>query len=109
VRRATERAPLALSAHVRDGRLTIRAETFGDADGGGLTAQFVPCPGVGVSLQRQPGGVYTASAPVARLQPRYDYGRRMYVPYWGALEVVVTGQVGGRTAAGSCVVDVPGI
>jgi hypothetical protein len=107
VRRATERAPLALNAYVQDHDLAIRAETFGEADGGVLTARFVPCPGLEVPLGRQPGGVYTASVPLVRLPPRYDYRRREYVPYWGAVEVVVTGRVAGRAAAGSCVVEAP--
>ncbi|MBM3473144.1 MAG: hypothetical protein FJX75_07760 [Armatimonadetes bacterium] len=107
LRRATEREPLALSADVRDGQLAIRAETFSDEGKGDLKARFVPCPGVQVPLRRQPGGVYAVSMPLGRLPFRYDYRRREYLPYWGALEVVVTGRVGGRVAAGSCVVEVP--
>jgi len=107
VRRATERAPLALGTDIRGEQLAIRAETFGDEGKGDLKARFVPCPGVQVPLQRQPGGVYAVSMPLGRLPFRYDYRRREYLPYWGALEVVVTGRVGGRVAAGSCVAEVP--
>jgi hypothetical protein len=107
LRKAQERAPMIVAAQIDGEGLVIRAETFGGAQDGTLAARFVPCPGVALPLEHQTGGVYAGSVPLVRLPWRYDYRRREYRPYWGGLEVQVTGEVDGRAAAGACVVEVP--
>jgi hypothetical protein len=110
LRRAAARAPLSVRAEVVAGGLRIRALSpgAGEATAGALTAAFVPLPeAAAVEFRADGPGAWVADVPAASLGTRYDYARREYVPWWGAVEVVVSGEVGGRTAAAACVVEVP--
>jgi hypothetical protein len=107
VRRAMEREPLLLNAEVRDGHLVVRVQAFDPSERkASLRASFVPLPGVSAQLEPQGEGVFSASLPLESLGTRYDYEKRDYVPYFGAVEVLVSGRTGQRIAAASCVTEV---
>jgi len=115
VRRAEDRIPARIEARVRDEKfLEIRVEAFPPASEEApreLAAEFVPLPGVKarLPLAGTQGDVctYAATLPLANLGFRYDYDLKKYVPYFGALEVLVTGAFGRRALAVSCVTTIP--
>ncbi|MGQ9731300.1 MAG: beta-galactosidase [Candidatus Zipacnadales bacterium] len=107
--RAEERAPLEVTAEIRSGTLSIRAHCS-DAkpnDPFALTAVLIPLPNVRARLERSSRDTFIVDVPLEDLGERYDYTKRQYLPYWGAVEVQVTGTVGHRIAAAAGVVHVP--
>jgi len=101
-----------LTARVTEAKtLDLRAQCFGvetDRDApAALETRLVPLPGKTPRLAKtREAGVYSCALPLADLGVRYDYTAREYVPYFGAVEVDVTGRFGRRAAAASCVVNV---
>jgi hypothetical protein len=109
LKRARQRAPLHVQARVDGAVLRIRASSPGAGTvPGRLEARFVPLPGAApVPLRPVSAGEYAADLPLAQLGSRYDYARREYRPYTGALQVTVHGRIGERIAAGAAIVDIP--
>jgi hypothetical protein len=112
LQRAEERVPMVLTARVTEAKtLDLRAQCFGvetDRDApAALETRLVPLPGKTARLAKtREAGVYSCALSLADLGVRYDYTAREYVPYFGAVEVDVTGRFGRRAAAASCVVNV---
>jgi hypothetical protein len=98
-----------VEAEVSGNELQVRAKCFGAGRlPATLEARFVPLPGK--TLRLAPTGApgeYRGAMALSDLGVRYDYAAQRYVPYFGALEVTVSGRAGARTAAAACVVNVP--
>lgn len=89
---------LAAKAH---GAIKLAVTVF-DADGrpapeADVEATFVPLFGHAESLESVGKGRFRLDVPVAELPWRYDYAERVYRPYHGPVEVVLSARAGGRS------------